>query len=123
MFLQQFQNSKKVENVNIENGFYFKSVHVTNSLEEALKEISAFDRDFNGGNGREYLWDEVDTAQYDSNREYLMKTLKSTGREFVKEFIETWMEHDKGYYSQYEYQIDTNENDEVTNISLVAVRE
>lgn len=39
---------------------YLRTANVGKDIKEALRSISDFDADFNGENGLEYLWEEVE---------------------------------------------------------------
>lgn len=94
------------------------------SLLNALRNLSDFDLDFNGDNGVDYLWDEVDSNKFGSNMEYLISKIKSIkdDEECVRIFFEEWMKHDKNYYNAYEYNTITK-NGNIIAISFSAVSE
>ena len=62
------------------NNINMKLVTVNGKTREdllvALASIGEIDADFNGDNGIEYLWDNVDSTKYKNNMEYLLDTLK-----------------------------------------------
>ena len=113
-----------------------------NSLLSALTSISNFDCDFNGENGIDYLWDEVWEAngfksqedfesqeeaelKYESNLDWLLDEVKEIedDADCIETFFETWMEHDRNYYDEYEVNYIRNirnKNGKVVAVSFAA---
>ena len=111
-----------------------------NSLLSALTSISDFDCDFNGENGIDYLWDEVWEAngfeswedfesqdeetelKYESNLNWLLDEVKEIedDADCIDTFFETWMEHDRNYYDEYEVNYIRNKNKKVVAVSFAA---
>ena len=112
-----------------------------NSLLSALTSLSDFDCDFNGENGIDYLWDEVWEAngfesqedfeskdekaelKYESNLDWLLDEVKEIedDADCIETFFETWMEHDRNYYDEYEANYIRNKNGKVVAVSFAAV--
>ena len=89
-------------------------------LLDALRSLSDYDCDFNGENGIEYLWDEIDENKFDSSMDYLISEVKdiSDDEECVRYFIATWMEHDKNYYEEYQLDFIKDGEDNVIAIAF-----
>ena len=85
---------------------------------EFLSDAILHDNDFNGENGKEYLWECA--AGFDSNADYCLSEAekKSTPKEMIKAFIDLWMGADS-YYEDYDVEI--LQNDEILFISFVFV--
>lgn len=95
------------------------TVENLNNKQEVLSALSNFsDEDFNGGNGKEYLWE---FAQgYESNQEYVLNTLEKSeliGEELINKYFELWLEND-GYYKNYDVIV-TSFQDNKATISVV----
>lgn len=89
------------------------------SLLDALRSLGDFDCDFNGENGIEYLWEEIDEDKFDSSMDYLLNEVKDIpdDEKCVRFFIETWMKHDS-YYKEYELDFIKNEEGDVIAIAF-----
>lgn len=80
----------------------------TDDLEDVklgLISLCDCDGDMNGDNGDDYLWEEA--TGYESNAEYLAAQAISkdkTVQEMFTYFVDTWMERDRNYYSNYEIE-------------------
>lgn len=67
----------------------------------ALVELGEMDCDFNGENGTEYLWYNVNENKYESNMEYLLDTLEAENdKDFIEQFVSKWIGCDS-YYKDY----------------------
>ena len=110
--------------VNLYTGLEQVTPRQRKSLLKALKNLSDFDNDFNGFNGSEYLWDGVDSKNFDSNRNYLLNEVKDikNDEECILIFFKTWMKNDD-YYDMYEYNTIADKNGDVIAISFSAVHE
>lgn len=93
---------------------------VDGNIADALRSICSFDKDFNGENGLDYLWSDVDPDKYNSNMEYLLNTLHGTEEEIADRFINEWMQYGRCYYMKYNYSIHAC-NGKVSYISLAVV--
>jgi hypothetical protein len=117
-------------------------------LLNALMLLGETDADFIGENGLEYLWDEVwkangyedrkdyenqmenfdaedDEAEepelkYESNADWLCDYVKDIKDEVecVETFINTWMEMDSGYYTEYEFDYITDSNGNIVALAF-----
>lgn len=91
-------------------------------LIRALKELCAFDNDFNGNNGVEYLCPEAEAGGYESNMDYYIETLKNeSDYDFAEDFICMWMIASR--YYKYDVKYIKNEDGYITAISLMCVNE
>lgn len=90
------------------------------NLLEALKKLADFDCDFNGENGIEYAWEETIKNGFESNMEYLLNEVKDIQDDLqcVTEFVDTWMDMDSDYYTDYELKCLTDTEGNVTVISF-----
>ena len=66
-----------------------------------LMDLALCDNDFNGENGLEYLWEEAEG--FESNSEYCLSIAEQepTPRAMVEKFISMWMGRDY-YYEDYD---------------------
>lgn len=125
------------------NNLELNLIKVENNTRDCLiNTLVAFgdcDEDFNGNNGVEYLWqcvwdangfnDEYDweidgkpQLKYESNCEYLCDFVKDIklDDECIETFFNTWFRYD-GYYTNYEYEILKDNNDNIIAIALAFV--
>ena len=104
----------------IMNNINMKLVKVNGKTREdllvALVSLGEIDADFNGDNGIEYLWDNVDSTKYESNMKYLLDTLKDkeTDKELIEEYVSSWIGRDS-YYKEHILEV---VYDESGNLSL-----
>ncbi|HAU87301.1 MAG TPA: hypothetical protein DCW90_17995 [Lachnospiraceae bacterium] len=91
------------------------------SLLNALKSLSDFDCDFNGENGLEYLWEEVDG--FESNMDYLADKVKDIedDEDCVETFFKEWMSRDINYYKEWNVSVLTDTKKRVKAISFSTV--
>ena len=88
----------------------------------ALASIGEIDADFNGDNGIEYLWGNVDSTKYESNMEYLLDTLKDkeTDKELIEEYVSSWIGADS-YYKEHILEVIYDENGKAECIALATM--
>ena len=97
------------------NNINMKLVKVNGKTREdllvALVSLGEIDADFNGDNGIEYLWDNVDSTKYESNMKYLLDTLKDkeTDKELIEEYVSSWIGRDS-YYKEHILELLLNES-------------
>lgn len=91
-------------------------------LLNALRELAEIDADFNGENGIDYLWDNVDTSKYNSNLEYLLDKLKEkeTDKEIIEEFVSSWIDED-GYYKDHVLDVIYDDNKKAECVALAVM--
>ena len=122
---------------------YVNLVKVEDTTREALiTALATFgesDADFNGDNGLEYLWDVVwevngfkdyddweaqgePEVKYESNLEYLCDILMKAEDDLalIDEFFNDWLYHDS-YYEDYNYEVSTDGDGNITAIALAYV--
>ena len=79
-----------------------------NDKQEVLATLSVFDdEDFNGNNGKEYLWEVA--QEYESNQDYVLDILEKsdlTGENLVYKYFDMWLGND-GYYSDYDVIVES----------------
>lgn len=108
------------------NSINMKLVKVNEKTREdlliALKTLGEMDNDFNGANGMEYLWDNVDSEKYESNMEYLLDVLKNkeSDKELIEEYIADWIGKDS-YYKQYILDVIYDDNGKAECIALAVM--
>lgn len=108
------------------NNINMKLVKVNGKTREdllvALASISEIDADFNGDNGTEYLWDNVDSTKYESNMEYLLDTLKDkeTDKELIEEYVSSWIGRDS-YYKEHILEVVYDKNGKAECIALATM--
>lgn len=80
--------------------------------------LSDYDCDFNGENGREYLWEEAEG--FESNQEYCLSIAEKelTPRIMAEKFISMWMGKDQYYY---DYNLEILIEDDKLFMSLAYV--
>jgi hypothetical protein len=84
----------------------------------ALRELAKLDDDFNGNNGIDYLWEEVDSSKYQSNIDYLLDNLiGNTDKELIEDFVKCWIEEDS-YYVDYKLQVLYDKDNKAECIAL-----
>ena len=90
------------------------------TLLKVLKSIGEIDADFNGDNGTDYLWNQVDKELYNSNLDYVLALIASETDEskIVDIFFREWMRNSGGYYSHWRTEIITNNFNEVQFIAF-----
>ena len=83
----------------------------------ALYNFGAGDNDFNGDNGKDYLWEKA--QGYESNRDYLLNRVSVIDNidAMIYKYFDEWIGSDS-YYDSYEYEIITDNNDNITAIVL-----
>lgn len=83
------------------------------------------DEDFNGNNGKDYLWEEAEKLGYESNQEYVLCHFVDkddlTPEEKIKTYFENWLGND-GYYIDYSYDLH-HVKDNTYTLTLVRVTE
>lgn len=91
-------------------------------LLKALESLCDFDLDFDGTNGVEYAWEETLEAEFESNLEYTLDTVKDIEDDVacVEKFVSMWMDGDS-YYHEHELNTLADENGKVYVISLSAM--
>ena len=76
--------------------------------QEVLNALSCFtDEDFNGNNGKEYLWEVA--QEYESNQDYVLDMLEKsdlTGENLIYKYFDMWLGND-GYYSDYDVIVES----------------
>lgn len=97
---------------------------ITNNT-NLLNVLSWFeDEDFNGNNGKDYLWDEAEELGYESNQEYVLYEYVAKESEVfnkIKVYFDMWLEHDSCYV---DYQWDLHQvKDNTYTLTLVRVSE
>ena len=108
------------------NNINMKLVKVNGKTREdllvALANISEIDADFNGDNGIEYLWDNVDSTKYESNMKYLLDTLKDkeTDKELIEEYVSSWIDRDS-YYKEHILEVVYDESGKAECIALATM--
>ena len=108
------------------NNINMKLVKVNGKTREdllvALVSLGEIDADFNGDNGIEYLWDNVDSTKYESNMEYLLDTLKDkeTDKELIEEYVSSWISRDS-YYKEHILEVVYDENGKAECIALATM--
>ena len=90
------------------------------SLLDALRSLSDFDRDFNGENGDDYLWEEANG--FESNMDYLINKVREIkdDEDCVISFFEEWMDNDS-YYEKWNVSVLKDTKKRVTVISFSAI--
>ena len=91
--------------------YYEVMPNTKEEAEQTLMCLADNDWDFNGGNGKEYLWEEAELGGFESNAEYClwMAEHEETPREVIEKFISMWMDRDS-YYQDYELGILVEDN-------------
>ena len=108
------------------NSINMKLVKVNGKTREdllrALASLGDIDADFNGENGIEYLWDDVDSTKYESNMEYLLDTLKDkeTDKELIEEYVDSWIGGDN-YYKGHILDVVYDDNGKAECIALATM--
>lgn len=90
------------------------------SLLDALRNLSDFDRDFNGENGDDYLWEEANG--FESNMDYLINKVRKIkdDEDCVNSFFEEWMDNDS-YYEKWNVSVLKDTKKRVKVISFSAI--
>ena len=90
-----------------------------NGILKALETLSECDRDFNGENGPEYLWDWVKEAGFETNADfaYYMASKKEFPIDIIDTYLENWCEIDS-YYDKYAYSCCRDEDGYIVSIAL-----
>ena len=96
---------------------YFGATELKEAVLNALCNLSNCDNDFNGENGKEYLWEKA--QGYKSNRDYLLNRVSVIDNidTMIYKYFDEWIGSDS-YYDSYEYEIITDNNDNITAIVL-----
>ena len=84
-------------------------LNTKDEVKKCLFNISDCDLDFNGENGSEYLWEEAEG--FESNSEYCMSIAQQepTTKDMIKKFISLWMGRDY-YYEDYDLGVIVMDN-------------
>jgi len=93
-----------------------------NDLLAALATLGEMDADFCGDNGEEYLWDEAEEEEFESNMEYLLNNIKGiqSDKELIENFIERWIAFDS-YYKDHALEVIYDKNGKAEYIALALV--
>ena len=86
------------------------------SLEEAreiIKDMLAFDCDWSGDNGDEYLIEEAEG--FESNNDWLVSTLKEANLDAIEIVLKSFFEHN---YSYYESDVEVKEFDKFYTLAI-----
>lgn len=86
-----------------------------NDVIDNICTIAEFDNDFNGNNGKVYLWEEAEEKGFENNLDYVRNSLKElfayksvvdaeTLQEICDKFFDMWLGNDD-YYGEYDYKI------------------
>lgn len=108
------------------NSINMKLVKVNGKTREdllaALSELGEMDCDFNGENGVEYLWENVDENRYESNMEYLLDSLKEEAldKDVIEQFVSNWVGSDS-YYKEYILDVIYDDNGKAECIALATM--
>lgn len=102
------------------NQFTYVGKNNRESAFDCLAELSTRDRDFNGENGTENLWEEA--RGFDSNKEYCLSLIErcTTTRSMIEKFIFNWFGNDNFYLK---YKLDVVEIDDNLFVSLAYLTE
>lgn len=67
-----------------------------------LRDFANIDNDFNGVNGKDFLWDKARDAGFETNVDYVISEVGKIDdlEEAVKMFFDLWMQNDY-YYESY----------------------
>ena len=102
--------------------YYDITANTKRGVEYLLSNLINIDEDFNGNNGKEYLWLEAEVEGFESNAAYCLSIAEKekTPREMIEKFISLWMSRD--YYYQ-DYDLGILVEDDTLFVSLAYVTE
>lgn len=106
--------------MNLYTGLENVKVGNRESLLDALRRLSDFDRDFNGENGDDYLWEEANG--FESNMDYLINKVREINddEDCINNFFEEWMDNDS-YYEKWNVSVLKDTKKRVKVISFSAI--
>ena len=106
--------------MNLYTGLENVKVGNRESLLDALRNLSDFDRDFNGANGDDYLWEEANG--FESNMDYLINKVREIkdDEDCINSFFEEWMDNDS-YYEKWNVSVLKDTKKRVKVISFSAI--
>ena len=86
--------------------YYDVTPNTKNGAIGSLSNLILIDDDFNGNNGKEYLWEEAEAEGFECNADYCLSIAEKepTPREMIENFISLWMKRDY-YYVDYDLGI------------------
>lgn len=89
------------------------------SLAEALRKLADIDDDFNGNNGKDYLWGEARYKGFMSNLDFSLNDAFKKRKDInvLISFLGLWLNEDN-YYSDYDYEVLYDENGNIKAIAL-----
>lgn len=86
-----------------------------------LRDFANIDLDFNGENGKDYLWDKARDAGFETNVDYVISEVGKIDdlEEAIKVFFDLWMQNDY-YYESYSVGA-IKKDDTIIALSIVFV--
>ena len=104
-----------------------KKVKVPGDRESLIATLSSFgelDNDFNGTNGKDFLWEEAEKEGFDCNKDYLVNHISlmpatATDEKIIYEYFDYWL----GSYRLRNIQVITDDNGNAECIAMAYVME